>query len=356
MLWELGGGRAWVGWGQPGTASFPRELRYVPSWRCSASHLGIPHVQSDWCPSTPQPSFQRQASVLRDTTITSGLFNEGKHVQSLHVASPMLGTAGGTRVGAGSSLGEWDHDITPLHISIKRLSSQDPVTCIFSSSLPPCHRGHAFQSRLCQQSVPTWPLQWCLCYVSCSKSVLPSQWTHLAESSHTGIRVNSHEPPIKNKSLGSEFLISLIVHRDILQPLPRILCKPWPTDCHKHNYFSQLLQNHWLYDVHRSQRYWNLKKIVHVKTREMNEWQRTRKYTSVHSLLAIDPFTEYLSQIQEQMDSGYRKREVRGRFPIVQPRGPAHFCYSLKGDERFKFLQVCFTGEIVKTQRHYMAA
>ena len=88
------------------TASFPRELRRVPPWRCSASHLGIPHVQSDWRPSTPQPSFQRQASVLRDATTTSGQFNEGKHVQSLHVASPMLETAGGTGVGAGSSLGE----------------------------------------------------------------------------------------------------------------------------------------------------------------------------------------------------------------------------------------------------------
>lgn len=67
-------------------------------------------------------------------------------------------------------------------------------------------------------------LKWCLCYVSWNKSVFPSQWTHLAGRSHTGIRVNSHEPTIKNQSLGSEFLISLIVHSDILQPLKNSAC------------------------------------------------------------------------------------------------------------------------------------
>lgn len=88
----------------------------------------------------------------------------------------------------------------------------------------------------------------------------------------------------------------------------------------------------------------------------MNEWQISQEYTSVPLVLAVDLFIEHLSQIQEQMDSGYRNREVRGRFPVVQPGQPAHFSYSLKGDEKFKFLQFHFTGEIVKTQRHYMDA
>ena len=65
-----------MGQGQPGTVSFPEQLRCVPPWRCSASHTHEFRISSLTSIGSPS-SLQTGPSAPWDIITISGLFSSG---------------------------------------------------------------------------------------------------------------------------------------------------------------------------------------------------------------------------------------------------------------------------------------